>query len=173
MTKQLLIILFLATLLSSFGQTKCSCEAIIDINYKGDISIYKTPLAAEAKKLRQNLKDEDLLILTILKDSSDFFFADISYSIDENNSHRGWIKKSKTIGTYARNYSRGDTLRLFSKPDIKGKVQNVVPEYLPDLYTIEKCSGKWAFVSINFRGQTLTGWLQPDKQCANPYSTCN
>ena len=173
MTRQILTILLLTFLLNSLGQTsqKCSCSAIIDTEYKGDVLLFKNPNGENAQKLRHNLKDEDFLVLKIIKDSSDFFFVDISYSIKDNTTKRGWIKKFDKIGTYARNYS--NTLQLYSNPNSKSKVQTIVSEYIPELYIVKKCSDKWVFVTINYKGQSFSGWLHPDKQCANPYSTCN
>jgi hypothetical protein len=174
MTRIFLTLLFFVNFQNSFGQISqtCSCEAIIDVKYKGDILLFKNPKGQESKKLRHNLKEEDFLVLTIKKDSADYFLVDISYAIDDKKSFKGWIAKSDKIGTFAKNYSPG-TLKLFSNPDSKSKVKTIVPEWTPLLYTITKCSGNWVFVKISFKGEKFAGWLSPDKQCANPYSTCN
>jgi hypothetical protein len=173
MTRQHLTILFCLFFVYVFGQTSnsCTCSAIIDVEFKGDISLLRHPTRTEVTKFRHNFKEEDFLFLTLTRDSADFFRVVISHSIDDKDEKKGWLKKSPEIGTYTRNYS--DSLRLFSKPDLKSKIMTTVPTWIPELYRIKKCSGKWAFVELNYKGQTYSGWLPSDKQCANSYSNCN
>lgn len=94
-------------------------------------------------------------------------------NIPEKNSVKGWIKKSKLIGVFAKNYSIPQRLNLYVKPSLKSKVNSIIPKWVNQLYIIEKCSSKWAYVKIKYKGQIKEGWLQPDKQCDNPYTTCN
>jgi hypothetical protein len=152
---------------------KCNCGAIVDVNFKGKIVVYDKPNGRAIKTFRQKFKKEDYLVLTINRDSSEYFHVDLSNALSQQDGQIGWIKKTKQIGTYARNYGSNDTLLLYSKPGLKSKVQSFVPNWTNQLYTITKCHENWAYVVIKYKGQIRQGWLQPDKQCDNPYTTCN
>ncbi len=111
--------------------------------------------------------------MSIDNDSLDFLHVIIGFALTEDSYISGWVKKSKAIGTYARNYRSDETLYLYSKADTKSKIFSTIPDWTNQLYTIEKCYKEWVFVSIKYKGKIKKGWLQPDKQCENPYTTCN
>jgi hypothetical protein len=151
----------------------CNCGAVVDPDFKGKLLVYERPHGNMIKGFQHNFRGEGYLILSILKDSSEHFFVDVSTAIESDVGKTGWIKKSILIGTYARNYSPGELLHLYSKPTTSSKVRSIVPDWYQELYTIIKCSGEWAYVRIRYKGEVKEGWLQPDLQCANPYTTCN
>ena len=175
MTKQFLILLLTIAHFKTEGQSssKCNCKALVDVEYKKEIVVFDKPNGEVLKRIMHNIKEEDFLILTIRKDSLDYFYVDISYSIRENTNTRGWIKKTNAIGIYARNYSLGEKLNLYSRPNLTSKIISTIPEWTNQLYVITKCSQEWAYVKIKYKGQLKEGWLQPDEQCDNPYTTCN
>ena len=175
MKHYLIILLLTLVIIKTKGQnsSKCNCEALVDFNYKGQIIVYYKPNGHSIKSLQHNFKGEDYLVLTINNDSLNFFYVDISYALTENSNTMGWIKKINAIGTYTSNYSPSDTLFLYSKPDLKSKVQSIIPDWTNQLYTISKCFGKWVYVKIKYKGQLKQGWLEPGKQCSNPYTTCS
>jgi SH3-like domain-containing protein len=147
----------------------CNCDVLIDTEYKGDIELYDKPNGTVIKIMKHNFKDEDLLIATLEQDSSDYFLAHVRYAISGNDS-RGWLKKSEHIGVYGRNYDT--SLILYASPGETSKV-NATISWDPQLYKVERCSGKWLLVSLRFGNKKKKGWLSPEMQCANPYSTCN
>jgi hypothetical protein len=175
MIKPVLILLIIVPFVKTSAQTSsiCNCQALVDIEFKNEIIVYDKPNGQVIKKLRQYFNDEDYLLLTIDKEAVNYFHVDLSYAINENNSTRGWIKKSSAIGTYATNYSPNDTLSLYSRPDLKSKVLSTIPGWTSRLYEITKCGNDWVYVKTVYKGQVKHGWLQPDKQCSNPYTTCN
>ena len=86
--------------------------------------------------------------------------------------NEGWIKKSEPIGIYGRNY--GDTpLNLYTKPDKKSIVKTTINEWYNDSYRVLKCKNNWMYVKLKIRGEVHEGWLEPNMQCANQYTTCN
>jgi len=153
--------------------TKCNCGAIVDVDFKGKIVVYDEPNGRVIKNFQQDFEKKDYLVLTIDKDSLGYFHVDIYNALTPENGKIGWVKKQKQIGTYVRNYQPNDTLLLCSRPDLKAQVQSVLPDWTNELYVIAKCFRDWAYVRIKYKGQIKEGWLQPDKQCDNPYTTCN
>ena len=171
------IFMMIIFLISSFNLKaqidKCNCDALIDINYKNKITVYSKPNGKAVKSFVHNFKEEDFLMLKINNDSIGFFHASVSYANKEKINTDGWIKKTTVIGTYARNYGKDDTLKLYSKPNLMSSVHSYIPEWVDDFYSITKCHNKWVYVKLKYKGQIKEGWLHPDNQCPNPYTTCN
>ena len=171
----LFVILLTIAVSNTNGQSsqKCNCEAIIDIEFKENVALYDKPNGKVVKIMQHDFQKENMLTLTIDHDSLNFFHVKLSNSLTPESSAIGWIKKTNAIGTYARNYQQDDRLFLYSKPQLNSKIESLIPNWTNQIYIITKCVGKWAHVRIKYRGQLRQGWLQPDKQCPNPYTTCN
>jgi uncharacterized protein YbaP (TraB family) len=149
------------------------CEALIDLDYSGYVKVYDKPNGKVIQRLKQNVKDESWLVLSIIKDSGNYFYGYIGHTSGEPEDTIGWIKKEKYIGTFARNYVPGDTLFLYKNANLKSGILSIVLEWTNRLYTIIKSDGDWAYVRININGKIKEGWLSPNMQCANPFTTCN
>ncbi|WDF53988.1 hypothetical protein [Mucilaginibacter sp. KACC 22063] len=159
--------------LASFSQVrKKTCDVLIDPEYKGAIAIYTKPLGTLIQTLKQDFKNEDYLVFTILNQTSDYFYGTLTYSISEKHIN-GWIRKAKYIGTYARNYGKRDKLYLYTNSDFKSSIKNTIPEWTDQLYYVTDFNNGWVYVKINYKGHIKEGWLSPDMQCSNPYTTCN
>ena len=159
---------------TSFAQVReKACNVLIDPEYKGDIAVYVKPFGKLDKIIKQDFKNEDYLVFNILNQDSEYFYGTLTYSISGKHVN-GWIKKAKYIGTYGRNY--GGTrvrLNLYAKSTSKSLIKNIVPEWTNQLYQVTDFNKDWVYVKINYKGTIKEGWLSPDMQCANPYTTCN
>ncbi|MDP3681635.1 MAG: hypothetical protein Q8R22_12450 [Flavobacterium sp.] len=172
MNKYLTFIIFFSLVLKANCQTKCNCEALIDIEYKKEITLLEKPNGKIIKKLKHDFKNEDFLTLTIEKDSLGYFKVSLLYLVSAKE-FKGWVKKNDHIGTFARNYEPNKKLNLYSESNVNSKVKSTIEDWTNDLYIIEKCAGKWVYVKIKYNGKIFEGWLKPEMQCANPYTTCN
>jgi hypothetical protein len=171
-----LIIAYLAIYISTTNAqnaSTCSCVAIINPDFKGKVSILSKPNGGIVKQMQHNFSEEDFLMLKIYKDSLNFFYGQISYALTPQKFETGWFQKSKELGTYTRNYASNDTLKLYSQASVKSKIRVRIPYWINRMVTISKCDKDWIYVKINDKGITKEGWLSPDKQCPNPYTTCN
>ena len=87
-----------------------------------------------------------------------------------HDGRKGWVF-GELVGVSLRNYAPGDVAALRTKPSSDAPATG-------DIFGDEEVSiiggeGKWALVQYRHpKGHVLTGWLDPVKQCANPYSTC-
>lgn len=162
--------IFISVTSSAQNETK-TCNIIIDPDYKGDVIVYDEPYGKQRAVIKQNYKDEDFLIFNITNQTKDFFYGTLEYSISEKKV-KGWVKKARYVGVYARNYS-GKKLNLYSNPSSQSHVISVIPEWINRLYQVTSYNGNWAYVEIVYNGQVRKGWLNPDMQCSNPYTTCN
>lgn len=91
-------------------------------------------------------------------------------SVVLHDGRKGWIF-GEPVGVSLRNYAPGDVAALRTRPSPDAPA-------IGDIFGDEEVSviggeGEWALVQYRHpKGHILTGWLDPVKQCANPYSTC-
>lgn len=161
----------LATHANAQPASKCNCNGLVNVEFKGKINVYNKPNGKIIKTYNHDFKNESFLIFTIDKDSAGYFLVEIENALSSNKSGKGWVKKSNELGVYARNYS--NPLSLYSKPSLKSPLKSVIADWNNGLYVISRCSGKWAYVRLMDKGQMKEGWMEPNMQCANPYTTCN
>ena len=46
-------------------------------------------------------------------------------------------------------------------------------EYLFDNIEVLDFENNWLKIKFNYKGRSYNGWLPPEMQCANPYTTCS
>lgn len=153
-------------------KTKCSCDGLVDWHKDVKVKLFDKPNGQVIDTLTHDIQGEDFLTFTIMDSEAEFFKVKIGRAI-EGQQKIGWIKKENYLGTYARNYSDNDTLFLFAKPDLKSKPTDTISKYYTELYIITDCKGKWAKVTMKTNDREFKGWIEPEMQCSNPYTTCN
>ncbi len=114
-----------------------TCNVLIDPDYSGDVSIYIKPFGKPAKILKQDFKNEDYLVFTILDQNSQYFYGILSYSISGKHLN-GWIKKAKYIGTYGRNYGIRTKLNLYTASSFDSPIKNIISDWTSQLYQVTK-----------------------------------
>jgi len=87
-------------------------------------------------------------------------------------SPNGWVRKNGShLGVFVKDY--GGELYLYKASDKKSKVQHVLKKYPSTIFSVLNCENNWLYVSIVISHKKYEGWLAPDMQCANAYTTCN
>jgi hypothetical protein len=94
----------------------------------------------------------------------------IPFSINDSLKKSGWIK-NKNVGIYSAAYNR--ILYLYADSNSQSNVLYSIKEYFPEPLTILSCSGKWLYVEITLKNKCYRGWMAPEDQCSNVYTTCN
>ena len=133
--------------------------------------MYEKPNGQVIDSIANDSTNENFVIIKILDTQKDYFKVSMKLAFT-NADKMGWIKKENYIGTYARNYSDGTILKLYSQPDKNSKIESIINEWIPDLYIIVDCKDDWVKVKLKYKNKTYTGWLENEMQCANPYTTC-
>ncbi len=152
--------------------TICDCDGLVDWQKDVKVKLFDKPYGKVIDTLTHDIQNEDFLTFTILDSEDEFFKVKIGREIGKKKQI-GWIKKEKYLGTYANNYSDNDTLFLYSKPSLNSKPTDTINKYYIQLYTITDCHGKWAKVIMKTTDKEFKGWIEPEKQCPSPYTTCN
>ena len=141
----------------------------MDIDYAGTISMYKNLNGNKITKLQHNFEDEDFITFSILAKNDTMYYVEASFEID-GVIGRGWIEKSDHIKIYCRNYDQ--SLNLYTQPSEQSPVQCIIEEYFSEQCDVIDYDGDWLKIKISLNGEKFEGWLSPDMQCCNPYSTC-
>ena len=163
---------FLLTTVLTAHALEGTLEMIIQPEYKGAVVLYDRPNGKIVASLKHDFEEEDYLILSASNQTAEFFYGTLEYSIS-GKKLKGWVKKGKHIGTYARHYEPGKPLKLMSEASVDSKVTATAPEWANQFYQVTAFDKKWAYVKVLSKGQVKQGWLSPEMQCANPYTTCN
>lgn len=83
----------------------------------------------------------------------------------------GWLFLGDYVCVYSRAYQ--GFLKLYNAPCESSGINSVVEGYDSGMYIVVGCSGDWLKVKRIKGDKIYTGWLSPEMQCDNPYSTCS
>jgi hypothetical protein len=174
MKQLLLIVVSILTLENhSPGQStthKYDATVLLDSEFKGELNLLESPKGKVLVKLKNNIKREDYILLKIKDEKAGMFYVSASYAM-KGHIADGWIQKGNEISIFSRAYDQ--PLELYASPDPHSKVESVIKKYSPQSMKVVGCSGQWLRVETLIEGKKYSGWLSPDMQCANPYTTCN
>jgi len=173
--RHLLLIVFTIMSLNNCIQSqsttpKYDATVLLDPEFKGELNLLESPKGKVLVKLKNNTKREDYILLKIKDEKAGMFYVSASYAITGHIAD-GWIHQGKEISICSRAYDQ--PLELYASPDPHSKVESVIKKYSPQSMKVVGCSGQWLRVETIIEGKKYSGWLSPDMQCANPYTTCN
>ncbi|MFY0254845.1 hypothetical protein ACDQ55_12915 [Chitinophaga sp. 30R24] len=136
--------------------------------FKGKIGLYDKT-GNLIRYLKHNIKDEDFIVFEVTEDSDSLFNVSVIYSI-AGTTFKGWIKKSNVIGTYLASYT--GNIAIYDEPNKKSQ-KSIISDWTNELVVVSACKSKWVKISLLQKGKKYLGWLPPESQCADPYTTCN
>ena len=142
---------------------------LLDVDYSGVILMYQSLDENSVIELQHDFEEEDFITFDIISKNDSMYYVEANYEIN-GFIGKGWIRRNVPIKIYVRNYSQ--SLNLYSFPQKDSPVQCEIKEYLPAMFDVLDYDGYWLKVKINFKDRECEGFLSPDMQCCNPYSTC-
>jgi len=143
----------------------------LDLSFKNKVYVYDRPNGKILKSIRQDSINEDYLMFMLLKKDKNMFFVRAYSSLDGRKIIDGWIDKNYPLGIYSSVYN--DELKLFKLPYDRKKIvaQHIV--YSPNAYKVIDFYGNWLLVKFIINNKIMYGWMPPEYQCNNVYSTCS
>ncbi len=110
--------------------------------------------------------NEEYPILSIEEIDDNRALINASYPND-TIAHKGWID-CKYLGTYTID-ATGYMLKLRREPSEDAEVVDSIQNPTWGIfYNVIDCKGSW----LKIKGHGKNGWLMPQDQCDNPYTTC-
>lgn len=146
----------------------CNCLVLMDPDFSGKTELYDNK-GNIIKYVKHNFRDEDFIIFRLREDNDSLFNVSAMYTLT-NGTSRGWVKKSAVIGTYLTSYT--GNIAIYSEPSKKSN-KSTIPEWTNQLVQVSACKSNWVKISLWQKGKLYIGWIPPETQCANPYTTCN
>lgn len=145
----------------------------LDIEYKGTVHIYDRPGGKIITTLKNDIDNENFVKFNIFQDNDSMFQVSAFYSLNEDSIiTTGWIKKFDKLCTFSREYK---DLILYKYP-YSEKYKIIIPEkiaYSVDMWIVTDSQGEWVKVKATVDGKKYEGWLSPEMQCCNVYTTCS
>lgn len=168
-----LLMLFLSSILLNLNSqniSDCNCTTLL-IPKQIKIPIYIEPYGKIINRIINDTIIEDYNIILIKKQNNGFSYVEASGAIYDTSIKKGWIE-TRYLGIYTNVYS--GTLKLYFEPDTKSKVKSTIIKPPYDLFNVIECKNEWLYIKyLDKDNKIKEGWLAPENQCSNPYTTCN
>ena len=158
-------------------ETKIVCNdtsfvsVFLDIDFSGEIQVFDKPKGKVIKMLRNNMNEEEFIMFDLLEKKDNMFYVLAYSSLNNTLITKGWIYKNNHLGIYSSTYNRD--FILYKRPHNKREIIAIDEVYNPNMYVVIDFDGKWLKIKTKVKGDKYAGWISPDEQCSNVYSTCN
>ena len=150
-------------------EVECNSSVFLDLEYKDSIPFYDSHNGKIIDYLKHDWENEDVLGFDINKKFKSMLYITV-HNWNEEEKH-GWVYLNGHFGVYSRAYQ--GNLKLYKKPDYESGVACIIKEYDPEMYVVIDCKADWLKVKRVLHGKTYIGWMPPEMQCPNPYTTCS
>jgi hypothetical protein len=157
-----------------FGQdkmeNKCNCSVVLYYNQQ------KIPLFDEKGKVIYYIMNDTITedyygaIIMKINKNHNLAYVNATATLYDTIPKIGWIEM-KNLGIYPNKFS---VINLYCKPNTESKIKSKIikPEFFP--FNILNCKGNWLYISyFDVDKKIKKGWLSPEDQSSNPYSTSN
>lgn len=123
--------------------------------------------------LQNNALDGNFILFSLIKKAKDLYEVIAWNSSDESFIGRGKIQSDAPICIYSRQYiPEEDPLKLYANPNRDSLfVSDSI--YRTEAFDVVDFCNKWLQVKLIIDNKIHIGWLPPEMQCSNVYSTCN
>lgn len=163
-----------ATIMPPVGQSEVGATIFLDINFSEGINIYDKPNGKVITTTQNSVEKEDFVLFDLLHKTDSLFYVVAYHSLDESTIAKGWILKNKRLGIYSRAYdAENHPLVLYECPDDTSQIVAKKAYYDPVMYEVVDFEGKWLKIRAIINDITYQGWIPPEMQCSNVYSTCS
>lgn len=148
-------------------------SVFLDVDFDSIVEVFDIPpYGKKIKDLRNNIEEEDFVIFDLLQKQDSMYYV-IAYSGSTDDVLAiGWISQKTKLGVYSAAY--GDLhCSLYKTPFDRKQIIITEAVYNPNMYEVLDFEGKWLKVRVEINNKFYVGWLPPEMQCANPYTTCS
>lgn len=148
-----------------------NANVFLDIDYYGEIAVYNHPQGTVIYKIKNDSIQEEYVLFDLIDKNDSMFFVEAYSSLSNNMTTKGWIKKSSHLGIFSSVYQ--GSMVLYKEPDKKSLAIKNDKQYCPDMYEVVDFKDNWLKIIVKDNGRSIEGWMPPEEQCCNVYSTCN
>lgn len=165
-------VIFSLTIISCVTyKQQCSCGSILH-DRQVDIPIYQKN--GSCIIILDDTIKENYYNVYIMNIKNKRAYVNVSATLYDTIPKTGWVE-TKYLGIRGANWNENGSLYLYKKPSKLSKIKSTIiePPYFYSMNVL-KCYKNWLYVSfLDVDNIMKEGWLSPNNQCSNPYSTCN
>lgn len=122
------------------------------------------------RTLSNDFENENFLLFKLLNKNDSMFHVVAYWALDGKEIAKGWIYRNNDLGIFSAAYT--GHLILYEEPCNKDKIV-AIDEYNPDMYEVVDFCKDWLKIKARINSKLYYGWIPPEMQCWNVYSTCN
>ena len=143
----------------------------LNIEFEGTVAVFDIPHGKITKYVQNDIKEEDFVMFDLLQKQDSMYYV-VAYSgLTDRILAKGWISKNNHLDIYFSAYDRD--LVIYKNANDRKKKMFSDKEYLFDNIEVLDFENNWLKIKFNYKGRSYNGWLPPEMQCANPYTTCS
>lgn len=143
----------------------------LNIEFEGTVAVFDIPHGKITKYVQNDIKEEDFVMFDLLQKQDSMYYV-VAYSgLTDRILAKGWISKNNHLDIYFSAYDRD--LVIYKNANDRKKKMFSDKEYLFDNIEVLDFENNWLKIKFNYKGRSYNGWLPPELQCANPYTTCS
>lgn len=147
-------------------------SVFLSIDFSGEVQVFDKPNGNIVKTLKNDIGEENFVLFDLLEKNDSMFYVVAYFSLDREFIIRGWIyNKNNNLGIYSSTYNK--PFILYKTPYNRKEVIATEKEYNPNMYEVIDFDDKWLRIRTKINGKIYEGWIPPEEQCCNVYSTCN
>ena len=124
-----------------------------------------------ALRLANDTIEEFFILFKLISHQHDKYKV-IAYDGYESFIDSGYIYSTAPLRVYDRVYSDQDTLKFYEEPNRASNYKPYNRSHNNELEVLD-FSNQWLYVRFQDNDTTLEGWLEPEQQCGNVWTTCN
>lgn len=143
----------------------------LNIEFSGTVAVYDIPHGKIIKYVQNDIEEEDFVMFDLLQKQDSMYYV-IAYSgLTNRILAKGWISKNNHLDIYFSAYD--SDLIVYKKANDRGVKMFSDKEHLFKDIEVLDFENNWLKIKFNYKGRSYNGWLSPEMQCANPYTTCS
>ena len=143
----------------------------LNIEFSGTVAVYDIPHGKIIKYVQNDIEEEDFVMFDLLQKQDSMYYV-IAYSgLTNRILAKGWISKNNHLDIYFSAYD--SDLIVYKNANDRGVKMFSDKEHLFKDIEVLDFENNWLKIKFNYKGRSYNGWLPPEMQCANPYTTCS
>ncbi len=147
-----------------------SVSVFLDCEFDGEVQMFDRSHHM-IKTIKNDFENENIVMFDLQAKNDSMFYVIAYWALDKSLIAEGWIYKNNHLGIFSSAYNRD--FILYEAPYDREKIVAIDKEYNPEMYEISDFEGNWLKIRAKIENILYNGWIPPEMQCSNVYSTCN
>lgn len=145
-------------------------SVFLDYNFIEDITVFDS-IGQVIKTIKNDIENENVVMFQLLEKNDSMFHVIAYWSLDLKFLVDGWIYKKNHLRIFSASYNQD--FILYEVPYTRENIVVTEKEYNPQMYEVIDFEGNWLKIRTKIENRIYQGWIPPEMQCSNIYSTCN